>query len=307
MNPPVQYLQTPATITNEAIDMLGQSGKIIGDITDGTTVAEAARRFYGQGLRQLLRTAPWDFCRKQAKLTLLGDVMTSNPPLGVSKFVERPWGFAYAWPIDAVMGRWLPWDPSGGQPEDSNGIPLTTGGSATVGYGLIPGRFLVGSSDQYPIETGNLDWDQLPDLQRTQGLGPINRKIILTNCCHAHFVYTRFEPTIEVWDSLFRQAFVTMMALALVQTLLDDPKERIAQRDRLIPILRNAIADARVANGNESGYPQSVDHTPDWITARSSGSGVWGSTYPGFGGTGVMGNFGSAGGWESMNFSGSVF
>ena len=309
MDPPVAYLQTPATVANEAIDMLGQPGKILGDITDGTIVAEAARRFYGQGLRQLSRTAPWDFLRKQVKLVLLGDATTSSPAPGVSTFVERPWGYAYAWPQDAVMGRWMPWSPSGGQPEGSNGVPLTTGGSAAVGYGLVPGRFLVGSSDQYPIETGFLDWDQLPDLQRTEGVGPVSRKIILTNCCNAHFVYTRLEPVIEVWDSLFRQAFVTMLALALVQTAIDDPKERISQRDRLIPILRNAIADARVANGNESGMPQSVDHQPPWITGRNAGAwgSEWGSTYPGFGGTGVLGGFGSAGGYDSMNFSGSVF
>ena len=84
-------------------------------------------------------------------------------------------------------------------------------------------------------------------------------------------MYTRLGTVIEEWDDLFRQALVTMMALILAPVAIDDPKMRLAQRDHLIPILKNAVADARVANGNESGYPQSVDHQPAWITARNGG------------------------------------
>jgi hypothetical protein len=307
MDPAVLYLQTPAIVVNEAVYMLGEPGKVIGDINDGTQVAEAARYVYGRALRQLLRTAPWDFSRKQAVLTLLGDATTTTPAPGVSSFVESPWSYAYAWPVDAVMGRWMPWNPSNAQPENNNGTPLTTGVSSLVCYNLIPGRFLVGSSDQYPVVTGNQDWDQLPDLQRTEGVGYNNRKVILTNCCNAHFVYTRLVTTIEEWDDLFRQAMVTMLALALVQVIIDDSKERVAQRDRLIPILRNAIADARVASGNESGFPITSDFEASFIAGRTSG--VWGgtNTYPGFGGTAAAGGFGDYNGYDSLSWGGSVF
>lgn len=270
MDTPIPYLQPPSVIVNEALDSIGQSSKIIGDVTDGSPVAEVARRNYGQALRQLLRTAHWDFARARAKLTLLGCAV-GTPPLGVSSFVECPWAYCYAWPIDGVMGRWLPWNPTNAQPTSATGVPLTTGNSAVVQYGLQPGRFLVASSDQYPVEVGSIPWTQMPDLQRTFGLGPVNRKVILTDCCNAEFVYTRFEPVIEVWDALFRQALVMMMALAVAPTAIEDPKLRIAEINRIGPMLRNAVADARVANGNESGMPQSINTQPIWITARSGG------------------------------------
>ena len=281
MDAPVNYLTPAADIVNQAVDLLGEPGKLIGDINDGTNVSEAARRYYGQGLRQLLRTAHWDFARKRAKLTLLGDA-TGQSQLPVIQEVECPWTYAYEWPIDAVMGRWMPWNPT-----NSSGVPLTTGVSNLTQYGMMPGRFLVSSSNLYPVEIGNPSWEQLPDLQRTLGVGPINRKIILTDCFCAHFVYTRLVTTIEEWDSLFRQAFVTMMALAIAPVAIDDPKLRIAERDRLVPVLKNAVADARVANGNESGFPQSTDHLPNWITARNNSwwggeMGMGGSVYSGY-------------------------
>ncbi len=269
----VSYLQSGAVIVNQALIALGQPGKIIGDLTDGTVVSESARYVYGQGLRQLLRTAHWPFARKYAKLNLLADATGQSTAVdpNVSTFVECPWTYAYAWPIDAVQGRWMPLNYPNGGPAMPNGVPLTTGQSALTQIPQIPGRFLVASSDQYPIEVGQVPWDQMPDLQRTEGLGPTNRKIILTDCCNAFFVYTRLVPVIEEWDGLFRQAMVGMMALALVPVAIDDARERMTQRDRMIPIVKNAIADARVASGNEAGYPQGVDHQPNWITARSGG------------------------------------
>lgn len=299
---PIPYLQSPAVICNQAIDMLGQPGQIMGDIGDGTPVAETARRNYGQALRQLLRTAHWDFARKRARLTLLGDA-TGSAPMGVSTHVECPWSYAWAWPNDGVMGRWLPWSPTNAQPQNSEGVPLTTGVSVGVNYAQQPGRFLVSSSDQYPIEVGQVPWNQMPDLQRTEGLGPTSRKIILTDCANAEFVYTRFVPVIEEWDSLFRQAFVMMMALVIAPVVLEDPKLRLAEVGRLVPMLRNAIADARVANGNESGFPQTTDHMPNWVTARSAGS--YGADGFGFGGG--LGGYTYLPWDTSMGWCGSVY
>ncbi len=305
MSGQVSYLQTAAVIVNQAIDILGEPAKIIGDITDGTPVSEAARRNYGQVLRQLLRTAHWDFARKRAALTLLGNATGSTLGIGVSAFVECPWSFAYAWPTDAVCGRWLPWNPSNAVPENIDGVPLTTGNSAIVQYSFQPGRFLVASSDQYPIEVGLVPWDQQPDLQRTEGLGPTNRKIILTDCCNAEFVYTRLVTVIEEMDALFRQALVTAIALVIAPSVIDDPKRRFSETSRLVPILKNAIADARVANGNESGWPQSTDFEASFIRARSQWGNAWGTGIgvPLTGG--VLGVFGC--GWESCSFGGSVF
>lgn len=310
--PNIPYQATPATVVNQAIDMLGEPGQIIGDLTDGTPVAEAARRYYGQGLRQLLRTAHWDFARTQERLQLLGDATgtaaTDTPP--VSAYVESPWAYCYAWPQNAVQGRWLPWTPINAQPDNEQGVPLTTGASALAQYNLIPGRFLVSSSSQYPVLVGQpASWEQMPDIQRTEGLGMTSRKVILTDCCEARFVYTRLVTTIEEWDALFREAFVMMLAASLAPTVIKDKKLALAERDRLIPLIKMAVADARVANGNESGMPQSVDHQPAWITGRNwgAGFGAWGNG--GFGafsgGPGGLGYYGC--GFDMMSFGGSVF
>lgn len=298
MDAPVFYLTPPADVVNQAIDALGQSGQIIGDIADGTPVAETARRNYGQVLRQLLRANHWPFARKYAKLTLLGDA-TGNSSLPVIQQVECPWTYAYAWPIDGVQGRWMPWSPTNVQPTSNTGVPLTTAPGAGVGYNQQPARFLVSSSDLYPIEVGTLDWNQLPDLQRTEGLGAVNRKIILTDCCEAHFVYTRLVTVIEEWDDAFRQAMVSLLAVVLAQVAIEDPKERMAQRNAAIAIAKNTLADARAAASNEAGYPMTTDHQPAWITARNGG---W------FGRDGVAGGtLGLYLPYEPFSLGGSVF
>ena len=63
------YLQTPAASSvNEAIDALGCLPEIIGAITDGTVVAETARRELAAGATaSFLRTAHWDFAFGRAR------------------------------------------------------------------------------------------------------------------------------------------------------------------------------------------------------------------------------------------------
>lgn len=295
----VPYLTVPATLVNEALDRIGCSDKIIGDLTDGGVIAEAARRNYGQLLRKLFRVAHWNLARRQAPLTLLADSTGQTP--NVSTQVELPWTYAYAWPIDAAAVRWMPTL----TPQQNINPPLTTGQFIQQSVPNIPGTFLVSSSNLYPIEIGQLPWDQQPDLQRTFGVGPTDRTIILTNICNALMVYTRFTPVIEQWDASFREAVVSMLAYMYCPIAIDDRKERITQRDKMFTIAKIIIDDARVANGNEAGFPQSVDHLPNWITARNSG-------WYGYGGGGNWGG-GSYSGytyfpWDgSMSWCGGVF
>lgn len=292
MSIPVSYLTTPSAVVNQSLDRIGaDEDRILGDVTDGSRVGEAARRSYGRILRQLLRSNHWPFARRQQKLQLLGDVTGGAQPPVIDK-VEPPWSFAYAWPTDAVQGRWMPWNPASAQPTDIQGTPLTTANSAPVQYNMIPGRFLVTSSSDYPIEVGQLSWDQLPDLQRTEGLGPIYRKIILTNCACAHFVYTRLVTVIEEWDDDFREAMVVAMALALAPVAIKDRKEALQQRNELIPILNNTLADAKAKAMNEAGFPQSTSFQSSWITGRNAGY-LAGLGYGNFGaGVGGLGYYG---------------
>lgn len=304
MDIPIPYLQPPATIVNQALDALGADEEmIIGDITDGTRVGEAARRNYGQTLRQLLRANHWPFARKQAILTLLGDA-TGQSSLPIITAVEMPWTYAYAWPIDAVQGRWMPssWPAdASGQPTNLTGVPLTTGVSAIQPVPLLPGRFLVSSSSLYPVEIGNVPWNQMPDLQRTEGLGPVYRKVILSDLCHASFVYTRLVTVIEEWDDMFREAMVSLMALVLAPVVFKDPKERLAQRNAMIAIVKDTIANARVAANNEAGFPMTVDHQPPWMTARNGGYFGQGGDWAG---GGTLGYYLP---WEPFSMGGSVF
>ena len=288
--PQIPYLQTPATIVNLALDSLGQPDKIIGDITDGSDVAEAARRNYGLLLRGLLRTAHWVFARKNAQLQLLGDATLQDTT--VSPYVECPWSYAYAWPIDGVAARWMPATYWGTASETPVGLPFPYAPNR-------PARFLVTSSDQYPTLVGNASWDQMPDYQRTEGVGPTGRTVILSNQPCAHFVYTSLVTTIEQWDDMFRAAMVSLLAVAIAPTAINDSKLRIAERDRHIAMAKEAVANARVANGQDAGYPQTTDRQASWITARGYGAqGDWG-----------MDNLGGTlyAPWSEFSFSGSVF
>jgi hypothetical protein len=303
---PINYLECPATVVNQALDMVGaDEDAILGDLADGTRVGETARRNYGQTLRQVLRASHWPFARAQAQLTLLGDA-TGNSAAPVSTYVDSPWAFAYAWPTDAVQGRWLPWSPVSTTPT-INGIPLTTQPSALINYPLLPGRFLVSSSSAYPIVVGTQPWTQLPDLQRTEGLGPVYRKIILSDCSCASFVYTRLVTVIEEWDDGFRNAMVTAMALVLAPVAISDQKMRLAEMNRLIPILKNTLDTARAQASNESGAPLTIDKEASYIAARNRGGWPFGGIGAGPGGVGY--NFGGyyGYGWDSFSCGGAVF
>lgn len=271
-SPAVNYLATPSRISNESLDMLGRPELALGDVSDGSPVAESVRRNYGVLLRGLLRCAHWNFARTRNKLTLLGDATGQSPP-EISTIVEPGWCYAYAWPIDGVAARWLPWNQDWqnqypGSPPQSPPTPSTFQWPPIP---MTPGRFLVSSSNQYPAVVGSVPWPDLPDLQRTEGVGWVGRTIILTNCCHAHLVYTRLVTEIELWDPLFRMAFRSLLALILAPIVITDPRERQAKIAELTAMGKNAVADARVANGNDSGSPLSVDRQATWISARSGG------------------------------------
>lgn len=294
---PIAYLTPVSDLVNQAIDGLGQPGKIIGDIGDGTLVSETARRNYGPILRMLLRGAHWGFARKMGPLTLLGDI-TGQSAAPVIPLVENPWTYAYAWPMDAVAGRWMPagCPPGSGsqQPPPTTAFP----GAGTVTQ-LVPGRFLISSSNLYPIEVGNVPWDQAPDLSRTEGLGPVNRKIILSNNPPpAQFVYTRLVTVIEEWDDSFRQAMVSLLQVVLAPVAIEDPKLRVTERDKAVAMARNMIADARVASANEAGWPQGINRQPDYMTRRNRGWWNYG------GGAAGAGGYLYGGGYDSLNYEG---
>ena len=290
--PQIPYISSPASIVNLALDALGQPGKLIGDLSDGSVVSEASRRNYGLVLRGILRTAHWNFARKQASLELLGD-NTGQSSVPVSSYVDTPWTYAYAWPTDGVALRWMPLT----NLNNNATTNLTTGAPYSPPAMLMPTRFLVSSTDQYPLLSGEQSWASMPDFQRIEGAGPLARRIILSDNPLAQMVYTRLVTTIEEWDPMFRQAMISAMAVVLAPVAIDDPKLRSAERDKHVAIAKIAIDNARVSNGNDAGSPQSTDHTPNWISARSGG--LMAYDWNGAGGLYMP--------WESFSLGGSVF
>lgn len=289
-------LATPADPVNQALDALAVVP--IGSLGDGTPVSEAARRHYGQTLRQLLRSAHWSFARKQAALLLLGDASGQTPDAGT--IVEPPWQYAYAWPNDGVQAIWMPWQMPAAPVAP---IPQMTGLATTVtAITSRPARFLISSSEQYPIAAGQLDWSLMPDLSGIEGQGLRARRVVLTNVSNATLVYTKLALEIEEWDSLFREAFVSALAARLAITVVEDKKLAFTLRQQQIALAKDTLAAARAATANDAGFPKNVDHVPDWFMARRGGAGGW---WPGWDAAGPGMLFQ---GWQSFSFpDGSVF
>ena len=295
----------PSEIVNRAMDALG-CGIAIGSLDDGTPVTETARRTYGPMLRQLLRAAQWNFARVEGALQLLGSA-TGQDPSGqpISALVDPPWQFAYAWPVDGVAAIWVPWHLTP-LPTNPPQPPLVTNLNVpTQPYvRRPPARFLVSSSNHFPAVTGQTPWDQLADLSTTEGVGPVGRRVILTNVPCARLVYTRLVLSIEEWDPMFEETMVAFMAQRLALIAVKDRKEAIVMRNAQISIVKDQLCEARTRNANEAGFPQTQDHVPDWIRSRRFGATRWGAG--GLGGGGEVGVLGY--GYDSIGFSdGSVF
>lgn len=333
-------IQSPTDLVNRSIDAIGLPGRIIGDINDGSEASELARRQYGPLLRQLLRTAHWSMARFNGQMQILGDAtgMTKTPQgTPISNQVEPPWLYAYAWPIDCLQPIWLPWNGqtlSGPAPpgnitmsfDGSPGIPpLMTGINAlpnTFGR-MVPARFLSSTSAAFPPIVGQADWQQLADATSGEGVGIRRRRVILTNVpptydqnnnpIGAMLVYTGLAAEPSLWDSLFAQAFVAVLAERIVMSMVVDPeasvddqaKQRSAAlqvRNQQISIAKVAIREARVASANEAGFPQNAVHQADWIRAHR----IYGAGPNGWGGNDGPGC--TWGGWDGFAFgSGEIF
>lgn len=299
----------PVILANEAIYLLGQHAKIIGSLGDGSPAAEATRYHYGQVVQAVLRAAHWNFARKNAQLQMLADVtgMTiapeSNQP--ISSAVEPPWTYAYGWPVDCVKPRWMP-ALSLDEPMLTVSAPLMTNMSSPIvrGRQIPPARFLVSTSDEFPQVVGEADWDTMPDLHGTVGSGIITRQVILSNVRNATLTYTALVLEIELWDAMFRHTVVSALAERLAAVVIDDPKLAHAAQLKWSASAKAALAEARTANANEAGFPQSLNREASWIGIRRRGGGYGG--WPGFDRVDAPGM--TYCGWDSMSWAdGSVF
>lgn len=263
----------PADIANQALDAIGRSSMMIGDLEDGSDAARIILRAYPQCLRQLLRAAHWNWARKEAALLLLADASGNTPDVGTR--VPTGWTYSYASPQDNMKSRFVPWNRENqgtAIPPGNIQVPETPQvdglGSTRVPFRPPPAKFLEAT-----------DYDNLPPTPSydTPGVSPIGRTVILTNVRHASLVYTAFNPYPSVWDSLFRSAMVAYLAseIALAVWEKDDKMFGLRVRGEQESIVRGKVIQARLSDGNSGTY--SSDISPDWMRVRSSGGGYgWG-------------------------------
>lgn len=243
----------PEDIVNRALDECGVDE--IGDMYEGSKAARAALRIYDSVLRQLHSAAHWNFARRQQRLVLRGDVSGLYNPNTV---VPIPWNFMYEWPVDAVHARFVP-------RTGTTALDLTT---------LEPSGFPPAWNSPAPflVADAPLPNDVDSDWSLVEGHNPESTRVILTNELGAVLVYTGLIQYPDAWDPLFEQAFVACLAARLAMPLADR-KAAVAIRRDNIQIAKAALDAARVRDGDE-GWTV-VDHTPDWIRARTD-LGGWG-------------------------------
>ena len=254
-------------IVNRALLGIGQRTQVSGiSPSDGSVAANAAAVLFTPTFEALARTAPWNCLRKQATLTLLAAAVGTpeNPTGGAMPVPPSPWLYSYALPSDCLYFRFIV--PS--FPSQPTGVPQTSYNNAATsvvpwGGGKIP----------YAVAYSN-DANNNPS------------SIILTNQSQAQGVYTVNQPNPVIWDSLFQAAMVSSLSAYFVPALsLNMPLMAGA-----IQAAERMIAQARTSDGNEGDVV--MDHTPDWILARSGGGGRgWGPGY-----------FGGCNGWPNMSW-----
>lgn len=257
---------TPSQIASQSLDAIG-STFVLGDIEEGTRNAQVILRAYGTCLRQLLRAAPWAFARREVPLLLLADATGDNPNVGTQ--VPDGFVYSYAYPTDCVRVRFIPWNhhvPGYGVPPGNIAIPnvpIMTGlGGPWPGHRPRPARWLLGN-----------DVNNLPaaGTEPTHGVSPTGRLVILTDVKDAHCVYTTLVVYPDLWDELFRAAFVAYLASEIALPLTDDKKFGLELRNLQIQIAKQKLDMARVSDGNE-GFTD-VNRKADWMRARNAGLG----------------------------------
>lgn len=240
----------PEDVINEALGELGLDE--IADLTDGSEAAQRGLRLYDSTLRAMHAAAPWNFARRQQQLALIGD---RNGVYSTNTFIPSPWTYQYEWPIDCVHARYVVG--AGATGIDASGNPT----GSTPAWNR-PSPFQVADAP-IPNDVAS-SWDT------SEGHSPESTRVILTQELGAILIYTGLVQYPDAWDALFRKAFVASLAVGFcTPRFIKDPRVALAYKNDQRNAAKEALIEARVRDGNE-GWTV-VDHTPDWIRARTSG------------------------------------
>lgn len=244
-------MTSPVDIVCQALQNIG-SQAFISSFDEPSTEANLAKLLYTPTLDMLLRSAHWNFARKQQQLTLLKAAAgTQENPNSVPPFPPQPWLFEYAYPSDCLKVRFIPalFPPSPVNP------PLTTAPQV-----LIPNTPLANYGVAFVV--GN-DKDLFGN----------PATVILTNLCQAQAVYTARIDNPDLWDSSFEQAMVYTLAAKFVNSLARNK----ALFDDMSGMALQIVNSARASDGNEG--TNTSDHYPDWMQARSESGLLFSSAY----------------------------
>ncbi len=150
-----------------------------------------------------------------------------------------PWTYTYEWPVDCVNARYV------------------------RGHLGLPVPFIVGD---YPIPS-----DLESDWPLNEGHSPESTRVIMTNQGPPiEFVYTGIISYPSMWDPLFEQAVVAVLASRLAMPLLEDKAFARTLRADNIAIAREILIQARVRDGNE-GFHVIPEREAPWVRARYGG------------------------------------
>lgn len=275
---------TPTSVAQCALDECGID-YLLGDIEDGTRPSQVLLRAYRQVLMQLLRAAMWDFARKETDLVLLADSTGQTPNVG-TQVLGNAFTYEYQYPIDSMRIRYIPANytsspgaPSGNivPPDASAPIMPNLNQSPGLSHRIRPARYVIANDANYPPPQGTQDWT-------VQGVSPQGRVVILTNVQNAKAVYTYLVLYPSVWDALFREAFVALLAAKVVLPLSKDKKEGREIRKEQLQIAAEKVAVARAIDGNETWSSSSL--RVNWLDTRYISAGWWWGDRAGFGGAG---------------------
>jgi hypothetical protein len=250
-------MTTATDITNRALSAIGAKNLIVNLPMDVGTEAQNARLIYAPTRDALLRSAPWNFARRVAPLSMTKAAPgTQENPTGATTWNPLtmpaiPWTYEYTYPSDCVFVRSVSPPPvlSGNfSPPLFSSAPYTVPGPlrlSRVRFEVANGRNAAGNTFT----------------------------VINTDVSGALATYCARIEVEDLWDANFQEAMVASLALRLVMPLtLDADLMQLMARQAL-----SAINTARMRDGNE-GITQ-MNHVPDWITVRSSEVVGWGGDF----------------------------
>jgi hypothetical protein len=292
---------SPTIVANMVLDAIGVDEQV-GNIEEGSRVANVLLRAYGRCRQDLLRAAPWSFARKQTTMVLLAD--SSGQTANVGTVVPgTSFQYEYRYPADCLRIRYIPWNPFNNPPVPTTNItpsdgtsPPTTGstGPQRLWQPIRPSLYQITNDPNYPL-------DSQADPTVNPGQSPTGSTVILSNVQSASIVYTFDAVYPMLWDNLFTSALVAYMASEVTLGLWSkNPKYGMGIRREQIAIAQKKLIEARIADGNASTV--STSHLPDWMRARAS----YGNNGFNNNGWGLDGGAGGAYGVWGNGYSGSL-